>query len=158
MIYRREAMQYILTFESEYSEQNEFEHPRGYSICKVLKSILTENGFHTHSIENYRDIAWSMDCEINGKQIYFFVGYLGTKNTEWQLVVCSDVGLLRRLLGYKDQNERLQLAMVIHSILSNDNRVSNLKWFDRYSDTSKDVAFRTPSDIRFSSDHQKTDD
>lgn len=88
-----------------------------------------------------------MDCEINGKQIYFFVGYLGTKNTEWQLVVCSDVGLFRRLLGYKDQEERLQLAMAIHSILSIDQRFKNLKWFNRYTDTENDIPYQTPSDI-----------
>jgi hypothetical protein len=150
-------MRYILTFESEYSKLSEFDHPKGFSICKCLKTMLTENGYHTHSIENYRDIAWSMDCEINGKRIYFFVGYLGTKNTEWQLVICSDVGLLRRLLGYKDKNERLQLAMAIQSILSNDDRFSNLKWYNQYTDTSKDIAYQTPSDIRLSSNRQKGD-
>jgi hypothetical protein len=151
-------MRYILTFESEYSEPNEVKHPKGYSICKFLKTELTENGYHTHSIENYRDIAWSLDCVINRKTIYFFVGYLGTKNTEWQLVICSDVGLLRRLFGYNDQNERLQLGMAIHSILSKDRRFGNLKWFSRYTDTGNDIAYQTPSDIRLSSIRQKADD
>ncbi len=74
-------MRHILTFNSEYSESNENEHPKGYSICNFLKTKLSENGFHTFSVENFRDMAWSLDCTINGKTIYFFVGYLGTKGS-----------------------------------------------------------------------------
>jgi hypothetical protein len=131
-------MRHILTFKTSFPESSEYEHPRGYSICKFLQMELAQAGFSIQPPENYDDIAWSADCIINDKRVFFFVGYLGTKVTDWQLIVCSGIGLIGRLLGRKDQDERIKLARAIHAILSTDERFSELKWFSRYTDTPKD--------------------
>jgi len=125
-------MRHILTFKTTFQESSEYEHPKGYSICKFLQMELEKAGFNVHTLENYQDIAWSVDCDINSKRIFFFVGYLGTKITDWQLIVCSDIGFWGRLWGNRDEDERIELAKAIHEILSNDRRFRDLKWFSIY--------------------------
>ena len=134
-------MRHILTFKTSFPESfpsPEYHEPRGYSICEYLHTELARAGFNVEAVDNYDDIAWSADCVINDKRVFFFVGYLGTKVTDWQLIVCSGVGLIGRLLGRKDQDERIKLAQTIHAILSADERFSELKWFSRYTDSPND--------------------
>ena len=132
-------MRHILTFKTSFPESTEYAHPKGYSICKFLETELIRSGFKVQPLDNYRDIAWSVDCDINSKSIFFFVGYLGTKVTDWQLVICSNIGLISKMMGRKDENERIELAKAIHAILSRDERFSNMKWFSRYTDSPTDV-------------------
>ncbi len=137
-------MRHILTFKTSFQESSEYEHPRGYSICEFLHKKLTQAGFSVEPLDNYRDIAWAVDCIINKKRVFFFVGYLGTKVTDWQLIVCSSFGLIGRLTGHKDEDERIILAIEIHDILSNDDRFSDLKWFSRYTDSTRDIYYPEP--------------
>lgn len=137
-------MRHLLTFKTNLPESTDYEHPKGHSICKLLAEELAEKGIEVQPLDNYWDIAWSVDCQINNKRIFFFVGYLGTKQTDWQLIVCSNSGLLKRLLGHKDINERIDLAKAIHDILSGDKQFSDLKWFSRYTDKSSDECHSTP--------------
>ncbi len=141
-------MNIILSFKSCFPESSDYEHPRGYSICEFIRNELCLAGFEVSKTENYRDIAWSVDCVINSKKLFFFVGYLGTKMTDWQLIVCSGTGLIRKLLGFSDEEERLILSNEIHRILSKDERFSGLKWYSRYTDTEKDVWSKEPQEIK----------
>lgn len=138
-------MRQILTFKTSFAESSEYKHPRGYSICKYLQVELAQAGFKAEPVENYRDIAWSVDCVINNRRVFFFVGYLGTKVTDWQLIVCSAIGLIGRLLGREDEDERIKLARAIHVVLSNDARFSELKWFSRYTESPKDSLYSQPT-------------
>ena len=137
-------MRYILSFKTTYPDSPKYDHPRGYSICKFLRDELARIGFNVQTLDNYRDIAWSLDCEVDGKKIFLFVGYLGTKVTDWQLIVCSGIGFLGRLLGRGDENERVKLSKAIHTILSNDSQFTELKWFSRYTDNAKDTWYPEP--------------
>jgi hypothetical protein len=134
----------ILSFITIYPDSSEYTHPRGYSVCKFLRDELARLGFNVLKLDNYRDIAWSLDCEVDGKKIFFFVGYLGTKVTDWQLIVCSGVGIIGRLLGKSDEGERIKLSKAIHTILSDDNRFTELKWFSQYTDNPKDMWYSEP--------------
>jgi hypothetical protein len=138
-------MRHILTFKTIFPESSEYKHPRGYAICNFLYNELIGARFDVKNLDNYRDIAWSLDCEINKRQIFFFVGYLGTQMTDWQLIICSGMGFLDRLRGRKDENERIVLAKAIHRILSNDKRFTDLKWFSKYTDKSEDLWFNEPT-------------
>jgi len=137
-------MRHILTFKTNMPESTEYTHPKGYSICKLLEEELVKKGVEVQPLDNYRDIAWSIDCQINNKPVFFFVGYLGTKQTDWQLIVCSHSGFLRCVFGHKDIDERIYLANEIHNILSKDNRFTDLKWFSRYTDRPSDEWRPTP--------------
>ena len=137
-------MRHILTFKTDVPESTEYSHPKGYTICKFLEEELKKKSVEIQPIDNYRDMAWSIDCQINNKRIFFFVGYLGTKQTDWQLIVCSGCGFLRRLFGYKDTDERMSLATEIHDILSRNERFSDLKWFSCYTDRPSDEWHSTP--------------
>jgi len=140
------TMRYILTFKTSFQESTDYDYPRGYSICKFLETELARAGFNVHPLDNYCDIAWSVDCDINSKRVFFFVGYLGTKVTDWQLIICSNIRLIGWILGRKDEDERLKLAKAIHAILSRDGRFSDIKWFSRYTDNPKDIWTPEPED------------
>jgi hypothetical protein len=141
----KSMVRHILTFKSTLPEVEEYDHPKGYAIVELLAEELARTGWEVNTPDNYRDIAWSLDCTINDKNIFFFAGYLGTKITDWQLIVCSGLGIIKRLLGKKDEDERILLAQAIHAILSNDNRFSDLKWFSRYTDSAKDEWYPEPT-------------
>ncbi len=141
-------MRYILSFKTSFAESSEFEHPKGYSICEFIRTELCLAGFSADQAENYRDIAWSVDCIINSKKVFFFVGYLGTRMTDWQLIVCSGTGLIKKILAYKDEQERLMLSKAINTILTRDERFSDLRWFSRYTDTPKDIWFTEPEKVK----------
>ncbi len=64
-------MRHILTFKTSFTESTEYTHPKGYSICKFLETELSRSGFKVQPLDNYRDIAWSVDCDINSKRIFF---------------------------------------------------------------------------------------
>ncbi len=138
-------LRHILTFKTTLTESKEYEHPKGYAIVALLAEELARAEFKVEKPDIHRDMAWSLDCIINGKRIFFFAGFLGSKFTDWQLIICSDWEIIKRLLGKKDEAERIQLARAIHTILSNDKRFSDLKWFSRYTDSAKDEWFPEPT-------------
>lgn len=138
-------MKHIVTFKTSFLESSDYDHPKGYSICKYLGAELAKDGFGVQPLENYRDMAWSVDCCINDKKMFFFVGYLGTEITDWQLIICSNIGLIGRLLGRRDEDERIKLARAIHGILVIDERFSDVKWYSRYTGGPKDMWFGEPS-------------
>ncbi len=109
-------MRHILSFKTSFEESSEYDHPRGYSLCEFLQKELGRAEFVVEPVDNYRDFAWSVDCVLNGKRIFFFVGYLGIAVTDWQFIVCSDIGIIVRLLGRRDEEQRIELARAIHSI------------------------------------------
>jgi hypothetical protein len=131
-------MRHILSFKTTLPESTEYDHPRGYSIAKFLYTELTKAQFDVQSPDNYDDFAWSVDCKINENKVFFFVGYLGTKVTDWQLIICSNFGLIDRLFRRNNEEDRTKLAKAIHSILSNDARFSDFKWFSKYTDSPTD--------------------
>ena len=137
-------MTHIVSFKTQLPESSEFEHPRGYALCNFIQKELVKAGLDVSMPEDYQDIAWSVDCIINSKKIFFFVGYLGTKLSDWQLIVCSESGIISKIPGHKDEEERLKLAKIIHKILSTDERFSDIKWFSRYTDSPKDVWCEQP--------------
>ena len=140
-------MRHILTFKTSFPESapsSEYEEPKGYTVCQFLQTELAQVGFKVEPLDIYRDCAWSVDCIVNDKRVFFFVGFLGTKVTDWQLIVCSDIGFIGRLLGHKDEDERIKLARAIHGILSKDERFVELKWFSRYTDRPKDIWYSEP--------------
>jgi len=132
-------MRYILTFKTSFPESSEYKHPRGYSICEFLGKELERTGFSVKTPENYRDIAWSIDCDVDSQKVFFFVGFLGTKATDWQLIICTNIGIIGRILGRKDDEARSKLVKAIHKILSRDRRFSDIKWFSKYTGSPKDV-------------------
>jgi hypothetical protein len=134
----------ILTFNSNFPESSEYNYPKGYAIANFLHTELLKAKFKVQPPDNYDDFAWSVDCEINGKRIFFFVGYLGTKITDWQLIICSSSGILGRLLGHRNDKERTELAKAIHAILSGNERFNNLRWFSRYTDSLTDQWYPEP--------------
>jgi hypothetical protein len=140
-------MRFITSFKSCFPESSEFDHPRGYSICQFIRDELHAAGFEVSKPENYRDIAWSVDCIVKSKKLFFFVGYLGTKMTDWQLIVCSDAGLIRKMFGYNDKQEQLILSKAISEIMRRDERFFNLKWYPQYTDTPKDISFSDPEEM-----------
>lgn len=141
-------MRHILTFKTTFPESSEYDHPRGWSICKFLETELSRAKFNVQSLDNYRDIGWSIDCYINSKRLFVIVGYLGTKVTDWQLIICSSIGIFGRIFGQKDENERMTLAKSIHHILSKDNRFSELRWYSRYTDSPKDKWYSEPTEMQ----------
>ena len=140
-------MRYILTFKTDFPESSEFDYPKGYSVAKFLQNELARKGIKVHTMDNYDDFAWSVDCQINDKNIFFFVSYLGSKQSEWQLIVCSIIGFFGRFFGWKNENERSILANAIHDILTKDNRFSDLKWFSRYTDRPSDQWYPSPDPL-----------
>lgn len=137
---------HILNFSTTLPEDPENNHPHGYAVCKLIEQQLAVRGYDVERFDNHNNIAWSTDCIINKKRVYFFVGHLGTQHTDWQLIVCSSATVFHRLFGYKDLEERKQLARAIHEILCVDERFTDLAWCSRYSDTGKDQAHRTPTE------------
>jgi hypothetical protein len=138
-----------MTFNADINEPQENKHPKGFTIAMLLSKRLNIYGIRTKEPENYNDIAWSVDCELNSKRFFFFVGYLGTKGTKWQLVICSGGGILRRLLGYNDDQERFQVARSIHNILSREDIVSEIKWFSKFTGSPHDKWFSEPPRIDY---------
>ena len=137
-------MRNILSFKTHFPESPEYDHPKGYSISEFLYTELSKAQFNVHPPDNYNDFAWSVDCDINENKVFFFVGYLGTKVTDWQLIICSNIGLIGRLLRHNDEKERTKLAKAIHAILSSDDRFTDLRWFTKYTDSPKDIWYAEP--------------
>jgi hypothetical protein len=135
-------LRFILTFKSTIEDDA---HPKGYSIAKILYEELIKSDVDTDIPDNYRDIAWSVDCNFNSKKVFFFVGFLGTKITDWQLILCSGTGFFRRLFGYNDNEECLMIAKLIHGVLSNNKRISDIKWFTKYTDSLNDAWYSEPT-------------
>ncbi len=109
------------------------QHPKGLSIAEFIKAGLEKDGYRTSALDNYNDIAWSLDVRINGARVWFFVGFLGLEAAEWQLITCSGLSFWQRLFGRKDEKERQELAVAIHRLLSQSDTFSSIKWSRTFS-------------------------
>lgn len=137
-------MKNILSFRSTLPEDGKETEPRGYSICRVLENGLRQTGLKTNGLDNYNDFAWCLDCEIDGKGVWFFVGRLGLPAAEWQLIVCSRLPWWRRLFGQSDEPEMKELARAIHRVLASDSHFSDLRWSASFSPKGNHESFPNP--------------
>lgn len=59
--------------------------------------------------------------------------------SEWAGYLSRNMGLLPSLIGINEHGLQLEAAQIIHEILSNDNRISDIKWYFRDIYTGGDL-------------------
>ena len=125
-------MKHIVTFVSAASEEPDGDMPEGRWIAQILFESLPMMGIKTEEIDNYNDIAWSINCEIDGFKIWFFVGNPKVTGYQWQLIVPHQSRFLSLIMRHRGRAERARLAQAIHDTLAHQPNISEIQWFKRF--------------------------
>jgi len=130
-----------LLFTGEAEPDEEFDHPAGVSIARLLKEGLTDRDWAPSRIENWRDCGWSIAC-VRGRNSLQVVVASTTVGCLWILQIAATFrpGIVGRLFGRPataGPKEILALAKDGGSILSADGRFTDFKWcWDGYPEGS----------------------
>jgi len=116
----------------------EFEHPPGCYIVRVLRKELADSGWAPGDFDNWRDCGWSIECTQGSSSLQIAVTQV--EDGAWMLQVSPTVvpGFLARLLKKQPSakpQQCLSLAKIVHRILSSDGLFSGFQWcWDGYPD------------------------
>jgi hypothetical protein len=110
-------------------EDPEFPHPKGYGLALVIARGLRSQEIAEVDVENWRDVGWSIDCVIDQHRVYMFVSHIGEAPRQWALCCTSDLGIVGRLLGRKDDAQVAALAAAVDRVLHGDARMSDVRWY-----------------------------
>jgi hypothetical protein len=117
-------------FKADFPSDPEFDDPPGAWLANHLSGHSSQAGWQVSEIENWRDGGWSVACSKSESKLEFVV--LRGK-WEWFLQVypLKDPGFLRRWFGAvasATPAEVVSLSREIHRVLTDYERVSNLRW------------------------------
>lgn len=122
-----------LRFTATIPEDEEFAHPAGATLIRLLFTELTANGWGADELENWRDCGWSLACRRNANELEVVVSALSGDGDSWMLQVAPlrAPGLFGRLSGAKrsaEASEVLALAQAVHRVLADSGNLANPQW------------------------------
>jgi hypothetical protein len=142
------AISQNLAFKGVVENDDEFPHPPGLSVVRILVNALKSSGWSTSEFENWRDCGWSFECGQRGATL--LISLAQTEESNWMLQISPlrVRGTLAALFGAKSSahsDDVITLARDVHSILSRQERIYNLRWrWDGYPDVASSTS--EPSD------------
>jgi hypothetical protein len=119
-------------FSGNASSDEEFDHPAGASIARLLQTGLSQRGWTATRIENWRDCSWEIDCARDGCELQVTVASIGVAS-EWmaQIAPRNRAGIIARMLRMRpsaDSKTILALAKDVGVVLSLSGRFNDFKW------------------------------
>ncbi len=110
---------------------DEFDHPAGVSIAKMLQAGLQDTRWNVTDFDNWRDCGWSLECSRDNTRL--LIAFSQMEEGQWILQVApsSNPGLLGRLFGStvsSQPSETTELARSIHSILKTSGSFTDFMW------------------------------
>jgi hypothetical protein len=132
-------------FSGQAPEDKEFDHPKGASIARLIRSQLKSMGWTTGDFDNWRDSGWSIPCSKDNACLDVVIAGL-REETEWMLQIAPaySPGLLGRLLGKKSSatpKDCFVLAKQVHEILKAEKQFSQFMWcWDDFPDEKNGTA------------------
>lgn len=122
-----------VSFEADFGTDDEFPHPPGCAIARRLVAGLKRQGLSPGEIENWRDVGWEIPCAVGSAPTYLFFSFMGRGPRQW-LLCCTSRRRIRdavaELCGRQThQRERRRLAQAVHSVLVEDKRFSEVRWY-----------------------------
>ena len=120
-------------FTGEVAPDEEFEHPAGASLARVLQAAVRDAGWAVDVIDNWRDCGWYLNCRRGEAALQVAFTALESPEPEWmlQISVQESPGFLARSLGRRPSggnDDVLALARVVHSTLAADSHLSRFRW------------------------------
>jgi len=133
--------EYWVTFTAEETDPGE---QVGFELATRIRDGLRSEGVSAGEVERWRDNGWSVDCRIDGANVYFFVAFFGRGPQQWALCCTSDRGLVSRLLGARDDDQRRALALAVARVLGRDPGVGDVRWYDAWRGRDDDAWTNEP--------------
>jgi hypothetical protein len=125
------ATNYWVTFASPLPvEDPRLPHPKGYAIARLIHDELSHQGLAVVLLDNWRDVGYSIDCIIDDAPVYLFFTFLGRTTQQYVLCCTSDLGWISRLLGRRDDEQRLKLARAVATVLDNRGEFEDVRWYN----------------------------
>jgi hypothetical protein len=113
-------------------------HPIGEEIATYISNSIEARSGMRASIDNWRDCGYELDFQVNGKELHFAFVYVKAEHYQFYGQVASYVGWIRRLLGYRDNDEEAILIRALHELLTDDPVFSEVYWHEAsYDDALK---------------------
>lgn len=122
-------------FDATFPADVEFEHPPGCYLARKLQQSLPTVASTVDDFDNRRDTGWVVACEVGGQRFEVYFAGIGSTSSPstWMLAIVplGQSGAMRKLFGAKASPYRAQSKLLtahVHSLLSNDAHISNLRW------------------------------
>ncbi len=126
------AISQNLRFTGKAPPDDEFAHPAGASIARLLRDRLTDRGWTASDIDNWRDCGWSIACIRGDSHLEIVVAPMADVS-QWFVQIAAEYrpGIVGRLLGKRataGPNEILALAKEVAGILLAEGQFTDFKW------------------------------
>ena len=101
--------------------------PGGRNIMEHLRDSLTRRGFSTTETEQHEDYGWCFDVVAADCRVWCLLQFC----EPWLLVTHRQGGLLKRLLGARDDSSHRSVCKALLDIIAQDSSFSGLRWSTR---------------------------
>lgn len=113
------------------SLDDEFDHPAGATIARLLQAGLCDTEWTVSDFDNWRDCGWSLDCWRDNTRIQ--IAFSQIEEGEWilQVAPASNPGFLGKLFGGSvsaQPSDTTEVAKAVHSILQASDSFSDFMW------------------------------
>jgi hypothetical protein len=120
------------SFSGSFAPDREHSDPPGASLARALETRLRSSFGSVRSLDNWRDVGWFVEVELNGKSFEVDVAQFPSKG-HWLLAVAPmrQPGFLARLLGKKPfpcAAELKTISIEVHEVLRTFSGISNIRW------------------------------
>jgi hypothetical protein len=119
-------------FSREWQDSNG-EHVWGQDCALYLrKEIESTAGWSVDAAVSLEDDGWAFDARLGPASYGLFVHWapIGSPPRDlWVVQLYRKVGFIKEILKSKERDEVEELAGVVDHILSNDERIRDLRWY-----------------------------
>jgi hypothetical protein len=116
----------------ERETDNDSEHPPGESIARLLRSELSEKGWHASELDNWRDCGWVFVCGGKDAELELVLAKMAI-GSDWMLQISPRYcpGLLGWILGKKPSAQPADvyaIARDLQGIISGLDGYRHIQW------------------------------
>ena len=134
-----------VSFRGPFNKDHTTAQPAGRDIADLLAAGLAKVGIQVLG-RSQTDYSHELAVALGGKRFHLVVGLVEDDHAEW-LIFFEPRGVLNMLFSSLTRAQQASLATSVHSLLSTDSRISEVRWYKNaevWNHGSRDACTNSP--------------
>jgi hypothetical protein len=123
----RSFVSFDADFSTEPTQRNGEEYPPGRDLTEYLAKELNERGFPNSGVKEHDAYGWYFEVTF-GESIIWCMLQL---SDNWLIITKPLIPFFKRIFGKSADSEHQQVCEAIQSVIQNNSKFRNIRWFTR---------------------------
>jgi hypothetical protein len=116
-----------VSFSEKFTNPDQNDESKAQSLADFFMNSLSAQGLNCTTSQNL-EYGVSFKCLVGQHNFHLIIGFVNDEGRDWLISTNSCLGLLKKLIT-SDKKEHKILTETLHSILTQDQRFTKVRWY-----------------------------